>query len=305
MRSLELSTVGLREQTAAHLAAVAPRYSKSSLAIFRAGLGRFEAFCLEHDLVTVAEIDERALEAFDAWLLGFELSETTVHMAVRATKYFLQWSYKAGLTLWDGATYELTNPRSRIPKPPTVAVMERLLQLPHTRTAEGMRDLFALELLYVLALRRGECCALRTNSIDLNAETVSVVGKGGDERLLPVSPRLGQTARRYLRRARSALLPKASETALLLNNDGRALDNAALSYIVKKYGARLGLVLSPHKLRHACATHLVEAGMGLEKIQALLGHRRIDSTGRYAQILGREVRREFARSHPRARGGAL
>ena len=293
----------LSAEMAAYLVAVEPRYAVSSLRIHRYGLRCFERFCAEQARAAVVEVDERCLESFHGWLCGLRFSESTMDMALRSTKLFLQWSYRCGLTLWDGGTYRLTNPRGRTPKPPTGAVMKRLLELPDPKTCEGSRDLLVLELLYVLGLRRAECCALELGSLNLNAETLFITGKGGDERLLPVGPSLGKAAWRYLRRARPVLLPAPSERALLLRDDGRRLTVEAVAYIVKKYGALLGLVLSPHQLRHACATHLIEAGMELAHVQCLLGHRRIDSTQRYAQILGREVHREFSRSHPRARAG--
>jgi site-specific recombinase XerD len=290
----------LSEQAAAYLVAVAPRYAQSSLDIHGSSFKRLEKFAIEYGLGGVADLGEAQMAAFDEWLQGRKLSASTVYRTLGTVKLFLRWAYKDGRCLWDGDSYRIVNPRSRGPVPPTVAVMKRILELPDGRTPEGLRDLFALELLYVLGLRRHECCALDLGSLDLGAETLFVVGKGGDERLLPVGPKLKETASRYLGQARSTLLPASGEKALFLGDAGQRLTLEALGYIVKKYGAELGLVLSPHRLRHACATHLVEAGMELAQVQRLLGHRRIDSTERYAQVPGREVHREFLRSHPRA-----
>jgi integrase/recombinase XerD len=292
--------VSLRDQVEAYLAAVAPRYARTSLIIWRAGLERFQRYATEYGITTVAEVDEACLQAFHGWLLGFTLSESTVYMAMRSIKLFVQWSYQTGRTLWDSGSYKLFNPSSKVPQPPTVAVMKRLLELPNLGTPEGVRDLFALELLYVLGLRRAECCGLDLERIDLGAETLFVKGKGGDERLLPLSPKLKDTAWLYLRKGRPGLLPGVNEKALLLGDEGQRLTLSGLFYIAIKYSGQLGLRVTPHHIRHACATHLVEAGMELDQVQRLLGHRQLDSTKRYAQILGREMRREFVRSHPRA-----
>ena len=291
----------LAEQVTGYLVAVEPGYSKATVATYRGSLRRLETYCAECGISTVAELGEDELGMFHEWLWGSRFSPSTVAMTLRSAKLFLKWSHRSGCCLWDGGSYLVPEPRSSSPQPPTVAVMKRLLELPDCGTVRGLRDLFALELLYVLGLRRAECCALDLEALDLGAETLFVAGKNGDERLLPVGPTLERTAWRYLRVSRPQLLPAAGEKALVLGNEGQRLTFSGLAYIAKKYGARLGLRLSPHHYRHACATHLVEAGMELEQIQRLLGHRRIDSTERYAKILGREVRREFVRSHPRAR----
>lgn len=290
----------LNDQVAAYLVAVEPRYAKASLTTWKAGLARFERYCSEHGVTAVAEVDERCLESFHGWLLGFTLSESTVYLALRSVKLFVQWSHRSGQTLWDAGCYRILSPNTRVPTPPTVAVMKRLLELPNLGTPEGLRDLFALELLYVLGLRRAECCSLDLEALDLGAETLLVMGKGGDERLLPVGPKLKETAWRYLRKGRPGLLPAPNEKGLMLGDEGQRLTLSGLFYIAIKYSGQLGLRITPHHLRHACATHLVEAGMELEQVQRLLGHRNLDSTKRYAQILGREMRREFMRSHPRA-----
>lgn len=291
----------LSGQVEAYLVAVAPRYSASSLRIWKAGLARFERFCTERGVGSVAEVDEGCLESFHAWLLGTRLSEATVYLGLRSAKLFTQWAYKAGKTLWDPGAFRIITPITSIPKPPSVAVMKRILELPNRGTPEGTRDLFVLELLYTLGLRRGECCSLDLKALDLGEETLFVQGKGGDERLLPVSPKLGEAAWRYLRQGRPGLLPAAGEKALMLGDEGQRLTLSGLSYIAIKYSGLLGLRIPPHHFRHACATHLVEAGMDLAQVQRLLGHRQLDSTQRYAQISTREVRREFLRSHPRAR----
>lgn len=290
----------LRGQLEDYLVVVAPRYAASSLSIFRSGLRRFEVFAEAHEVKAAADITEEVAGDFQVWLQHHKLSESTVYMAMRSLVRFVAWAFASELTLWDGS-YELAHPKSKIPKPPTAAVMKRILSLPKRATPEGFRDFFALELLYVLGLRRAELCALNLRHLDLVKEKLLVRGKGGDERLLPVSPKLKITAQRYLFNVRPALLPAATETALFLGDEGRRLTLEALYYIVKKYGELLDLKLSTHQLRHACATHLVESGMELAQVQQLLGHRRLSSSKRYAQVDAWAMEREFHRVHPRAR----
>ncbi len=283
----------LKEQIQNYLDGVAPRYAKASLQAYGAGLQRFEVYAVECGLQSAADLSDDVMKSFEAWLLSRSLSESTAHLALRSVKLFSAWAYCGGLTLWNGESYKLEPPRSRSPQPPTVKVMKRLLELPSQRTPEGLRDQLVLELLYGLALRRGEACRLSLGDLDLVQETLFVVGKGGHQRLLPVGIYLKSVAEKYLFNARSALLPSLNETALLLDDEGHRLRVNQLHYIVKKYGDMLDLKLSTHHLRHACATHLVEAGMELWQIQQLLGHQSIDTTQRYAQISRPEMEREF------------
>lgn len=277
-----------------------PTHAPTSINAFRGGLKRFAAFCEGAEMVAVSEFTNQTFEDFERWIRVRNLAEMTIYMALRFTRRFLLWCRKSGLILWDAEDVILRHPPKQSPKPPTAAVMARILSLPNRETPEGNRDLFALEMLYCLGLRRAECSSRNIEDLNLNTNTLKVVGKGGDERLLPVGPRLKQVAQDYLFNARLKLLPAADERALFLNDEGQRLDVHALAYIVKKYGALLDLKLAPHALRHACATHLTEAGMSLENVQQLLGHRRIDSTKIYAQISTREMEREFHRAHPRS-----
>lgn len=290
----------LGAQVASFLGAVRPRYSKATLRTYGLGLRRFERFAVEVGLESASGVTAQSIGRYHDWLQNFPLSESTKNLALRSLKLFLSWAAGAGLTLYDGATYKLKNPKTKIPEPPTVAVIRRLLELPNERTPEGLRDLFVLELIYSLGLRRTEVSTRNLPDLNLCDETLFVAGKNGDERLLPVGPKLKDVAQQYLFNARPNLLSAANESALFLNDEGRRLPPEAIFYLVKKYGELLGVKLSPHVLRHCCATHLVERGMNLSDVQRILGHRRIDSTKRYAQISQREMEREFHRSHPRA-----
>jgi len=289
----------LSDQIEACLAGVSPRYSKATVRAYSAGLARFGCYASEAGIESAGELTDQVLLDFHSWLLNFQLAESTISLAVRSVKLFLKWACAEGLCLWDGSSYSMKTPKSEVPEPPTVEVMQRLLQLPNRRTPEGLRDLFCLELLYNLGLRRTEAVSLDLKDLDLTGETLFVVGKNSDERLLPVNPTLKQAARDYLFNGRPRLLPAPDERALLLNNEGKRLPPGTLRYIVVKYGARLDINLSTHQLRHACATHLVQAGMKLTDVQRLLGHSSLDSTDRYAQISQTEMEREF-RCTPRA-----
>ena len=221
--------------------------------------------------------------------------------AIHSARRFLLWAYEAGETLHDLSDFPLPPKHS----PPTlvlsVAVMGKLLSLPDCSTAVGQRDQALLELLYVLGLRCRECAQLDFDALDLGQASLRVTGKGGHERLLPVSPRLLATLERYLQDGRRKLSRQGSGPALLLSYKGGArLSKSSIGSRVRKYGRQLGLEIRPHLFRHACATHLFEAGMELALISRLLGHESSESTRRYTRVSPRELRREFRRCHPRA-----
>lgn len=288
----------LAAQVEQYLLSVGPRYSASSLRAHRVGLQRFQDFAQAQGLQSVADVTDQTLREFASWLVAQRnLAEATVDLRLRCVSLFLAWACRTGLTLSDGGLHGLPKPVHKTPKPPTVAVMKRLLELPDRETPLGLRDQFALELLYSLGLRRLECSVLDLADLDLTEETLRVLGKNSDERLLPVSPRLAQCAQDYLCNAR----PKLSmdgEQALFIGQRGQRLSDQSFRLIVRKYGDKLGLKLSAHQIRHACATHLVEAGMELAQVQQLLGHRDLCSTKRYAQISQRQLKLELHRCRP-------
>ena len=131
-----------------------------------------------------------------------------------------------------------------------------------------------------------------------------MVGKGGHQRLLPISPKPYEFWLRYLEQARPRFLPGADERALLLSpKTGQRLSSQSVFLRVRGYGARIGLQLASHQLRHACATHLLEGGAEPPYIARLLGHEDLSSTMRYTRIRPLELKREYRRCHPRAIGG--
>jgi site-specific recombinase XerD len=218
---------------------------------------------------------------------------------MQSVRLFLLWAYASGETLEDFESFELPKAISAPTPVPSVAAMRKLLILPDVGTALGQRDQVVLELLYVLGLRRSECVDLNVDDVDLSGAVLEVRGKGGHERALPLSSGILDTLRRYLEHGRPALY--AGGSALIVGKNGCSrLCGHGLAAVLRGYGRRIGLELRPHQLRFACATHLLEAGMEIRLIAALLGHRCLKSTGRYARVSRRELQREFRRCHPRA-----
>jgi site-specific recombinase XerD len=173
--------------------------------------------------------------------------------------------------------------------------IERLLAMPGTDTVLGLRDRAILALLYGTGIRASECAALKQGDVDLREMTVTVTGKGGNQRTIPLNERVAGALDVYSR-ARGAAVPAA---AFFRSRRGRAMSRGAVYERVRAWGARAWIptTVSPHRLRHTFATHLVRAGVGLVTIRDLLGHRLITSTQIYLHVTAHDLR-EAADRHP-------
>jgi integrase/recombinase XerD len=180
------------------------------------------------------------------------------------------------------------------------AQAQRLVEAPSAVTKLGQRDRAVLELFYGTGLRAGEVERLDVADVDLAQGRILVRdGKGRKDRVVPVAGRAAAALDLYLRQVRPLLLADPPNQALFLTLDGKRLDRHALAYLFRKYGAEL--VVSPHRLRHACATHLLEGGADIRHIQALLGHKDIETTERYTRVALGDLRAVLERAHPRGR----
>ena len=176
--------------------------------------------------------------------------------------------------------------------------VSRLLAEPEPDTILGLRDRALLALLYGTGIRASECASLRSTSVDLKQLTITVQGKGGHERTVPLNQQLGDVLRTYVE-ARGAAPDNAP---FFRSRFGRRLSRGGIYERVRTWGrrSRVGIPLSPHRIRHTFATHLVRAGVGLVTIRDLLGHRLITSTQVYLHVTGDDLRAAVAR-HPISR----
>ena len=166
------------------------------------------------------------------------------------------------------------------------------------RSAAGLRDRALLALLYGTGIRASECASLRNSHVDLKELTIAVHGKGGHERVVPLNPQLAELLRAYVQ-ARGSALPTAP---FFRSRFGRLLSRGGVYERVRTWGqrSRIGIRLSPHRMRHTFATHLVRAGVGLVTIRDLLGHRLITSTQVYLHVTADDLRAAAGR-HPISR----
>ena len=179
--------------------------------------------------------------------------------------------------------------------------VERLLAAPDLDTASGKRDRAMLETLYATGLRVSELVSLRPEQVNLLQGVLRVVGKGDKERLVPLGEPAVDWLERFLERGRTQILGAKQSSALFPTARGGAMTRQAFWHLVKRYAVRAGISreISPHTLRHAFATHLLDHGADLRVVQMLLGHRDISTTQIYTHVARERLKVIHARHHPR------
>ena len=269
----------------------------------------------------------RDLQAFADWLAGSgrELdgaTETDIngyfaarHSQTRATtanrrltvfKRYFRWALREGVVSAD-PTLRLQSARQalRVPKTLSEAQVEALLGVPDIGTPLGLRDRTMLELMYASGLRVTELVTLKTLNISLSENVLRVFGKGAKERLVPFGEVAADWLRQYLEQARAQLLgPKQTDDLFVSRrgvNPGSAMSRVMFWMIVKKYARSAGITvpLSPHSLRHAFASHLLNHGADLRSVQLLLGHADISTTTIYTHVARERLKQLHAAHHPR------
>jgi len=187
-----------------------------------------------------------------------------------------------------------------LPKSLTEAEVEALLSAPSVDDPLGLRDRAMLELLYATGLRVSELVGLELTQVNLRQGVVRVVGKGSKERLVPMGDEAVAWLEDYLREARPQL-QKAPVDALFLTRRGEAMSRQAFWYLIKRHALRMGIrkALSPHTLRHAFATHLLNHGADLRVVQMLLGHSDLSTTQIYTHIARERLKDIHTQHHPR------
>ena len=276
--------------------------SRATLASYRRDLEAFAGW-LRRDLASAKESD---LRDYLAVRLAQRRSPRSVARFLSAARGFYRCAVDTGTIAVD-PTANLSRPLLGRPLPGSLSEdeVERLLAVPSSDDPEnepaGFRNRAMLETLYATGLRVSELVALTLTALNLRRGTVQVVGKGGKERLVP----LGETAidwiERYLDIARPLILKGRASPALFVSNRGRAMTRQTFWHIVKRYAAAAGIDrgISPHTLRHAFATHLVNHGADLRAVQLMLGHADLSTTQIYTHVARDRLKRLHAEHHPR------
>jgi len=275
--------------------------AKLSLQAYRRDLMLLAAWLTEQGTASV-------LHASEADVLGYISSRhhqtraTTANRRLTVFKRFYRWALREHL-LQSDPTLKLLAARQpmRSPKSLTEAQVEGLLAAPDVQTPLGLRDRAMLELMYASGLRVSELVDLKTVQISLDEGALRVLGKGSRERMVPFGATAHGWLRQYLASSRPVLLGAKSSEALFVSVRATYLSRQMFWILVKRYAQQAGIdaPLSPHTLRHAFATHLLNHGADLRAVQMLLGHADISTTTIYTHIARERLRQVHAQHHPR------
>jgi integrase/recombinase XerD len=279
--------------------------AKNSLAAYRRDLTLYGKWLADQarGLDDTVELD---LQAYFSHRHTPGSKATSANRRLTVFKRYFRWALRENRIAAD-PTLKLQSAKQalRVPKTLTEAQVEALLAAPDTSNALGIRDRTMLELMYASGLRVSELVELKVFNLSLNDNVLRVLGKGSKERLVPYGEMAAQWLRQYLGSARQELLAGKQTQDLFVTvrgpNAGSAMSRVMFWMVVKKYALAAGILsaLSPHTLRHAFATHLLNHGADLRAVQLLLGHVDISTTTIYTHVARERLAQLHAAHHPR------
>jgi integrase/recombinase XerD len=278
--------------------------SRNTLESYRSDLEQFGAWLTKHrhqdnGLITATHSD---LLAFIAYKFSARVKASTTCRELSSLKRFYRFLLREGKIQVD-PSLNIDAPKlpRSLPVSLTEADIEGLLNAPDIHVPLGLRDRAMLEVLYASGLRVSELVSLDSAQISLNMGIIRVMGKGGKERLTPLGEEALEWVSRYVTGVRRILLGESSSNALFITSRGSAMTRQAFWYLIKRYARQAGIAkpLSPHTLRHAFATHLLNHGADLRVVQLLLGHADISTTQIYTHVARERLKRLHALHHPR------
>jgi integrase/recombinase XerD len=274
--------------------------SRNTLAAYRRDLSLYAAWLGEQDR-TLDGTCEADLNGYFA-ARHSQSKATTANRRLTVFKRYFRWALRERLIAAD-PTLRLQSARQplRVPKTLTEAQVEALLEAPEVDTPLGLRDRTMLELMYASGLRVSELVSLKTFNVSMSEGVLRVLGKGAKERLVPFGLVARDWITRYLAQGRPVTLAGQQTEDLFVTSRGSGMTRVMFWTIVKKHARRaaISVPLSPHTLRHAFATHLLNHGADLRAVQMLLGHADISTTTIYTHVARERLKQLHAAHHPR------
>lgn len=251
---------------------------------------------------SLTEVCEADITVFLAQRLRDGLTNRSSARIVSSLRRFYGYLLREGQITQDPtALIELPHIGHLLPSILTEYDVELLLLAPEVSNVLGFRDRTMLELLYATGLRVSELVGLKLAQLSLRQGVVRITGKGDKERLVPIGEEALSWLEQYLLTSRSLLLAERQSDDLFITSRGSAMTRQAFWYIIKRYAKKAGItkVLSPHTLRHAFATHLLNHGADLRAVQLLLGHSDLSTTQIYTHIAKARLKDLHSKFHPR------
>ncbi|MCL2523128.1 MAG: site-specific tyrosine recombinase XerD [Betaproteobacteria bacterium] len=276
--------------------------AKATLDSYRSDLGRLARWLAEHGHESLLDARAATLIAFVAHL-SRQTRASSQSRYLSTLRRFYRWQLSRGRIAAD-PTLKLANPArpSRLPKVISEQQVENLLAAPDSEMPLGLRDRAMIEVIYACGLRVSELVTLRLHEVNFTDGALRAFGKGSKERLVPLGEVAIDWLRRYLAEARPAILKGQHSEALFVTGRGGAMTRQAFWQLIKRYALAAGIAperLSPHVLRHAFATHLLNHGADLRVVQLLLGHADISTTQIYTHVARERLKKLHTEHHPR------
>jgi integrase/recombinase XerD len=275
--------------------------SKNSLSAYRSDLTALSKWAGARDANLLTMTEASLFDYFAAQHANTKASSSNRRLAT--LRRFFGWARRENLLAQDPCLRIPTAKRApRLPKTLTEAQVEALLNTPQTATPLGLRDRAMLELMYASGLRVSELVSITMVQIGLNEGVLRIMGKGAKERLVPFGEMARDWLERYLRDGRGEILSGQVCDAVFVTARGAGMSRQMFWTLIKKHALAAGIhqPLSPHTLRHAFATHLLNHGADLRVVQLLLGHADITTTQIYTHVARERLKAIHASHHPRA-----
>ena len=273
--------------------------AEASVASYRRDLQLAERLCAK----PLPDFSAADVQAVLAQLLDLQRKASSLARMRVSLRRFFAWMVEERLRADDPTVLlEAVRHEKPLPRSLSEAEVERLLAAPDLATPAGLRDAAMLELLYACGLRVSELVGLPLSAVFLQEAVLRVRGKGDKVRLVPMGEQAAEMVERYCREARPLLLEGRVSDVLFIAARGGAMNRRTFWKLIHDYAIAVGIrtAVSPHTLRHAFATHLVNHGADLRVVQMLLGHSNLSTTQIYTHVSEARLAKVFAAHHPRA-----
>ena len=276
--------------------------ARNTLESYRRDVRQFAEWLEHRSGKALLEADHGDIQGYLGHRYARKARATSAARLLSSLKRFYRYAVRGGKTKTD-PTLKIEAPSlpRGLPKSLTESDVESLIAAPDIETPLGLRDRAMLETLYASGLRVSELVTLKSAQVSHDMGVVRVMGKGSKERLVPLGEEALAWLTRYVREARPALLSGKTSDDLFVTARGAAMTRQAFWQLIKRYAMRaaLGKPISPHTLRHAFATHLLNHGADLRVVQLLLGHSDISTTQIYTHVARERLKQLHSKHHPR------
>ncbi|NBV95566.1 MAG: tyrosine recombinase XerC [Actinobacteria bacterium] len=267
------------------------------------------SFLLHLEKLGIDEFKNLQVEHLRSWLANLQsvgISRATMIRRIVSIRAFTHWASASGWIERDFGA-ELSIPKSQRTLPDVLNVDEakQVIEALQVKSAEepsavNIRDLAIVEVLYASGIRVSELCGLNLEDIDQSRNTLSVIGKGNRQRVVPVGIPAIKAIQDYLQNARNEFANLQSKNAVFLGARGKRIDQRTVREVVYEAMKAVGAEMGPHGLRHSAATHLLEGGADLRTVQEILGHASLATTQIYTHVSPERLQKAYKQAHPRA-----